>query len=148
MTCACGCGGEVNPGCRYIYQHHSLISPVRHIVNPETGCWEWQRGQDGRGYGVMYLDGVRWKAHRLYFTLAYGHYPDGLEIHHACRNRGCVNPGHLQALTPTAHRTDMTPAIARTIRESKARGVDIAARYGISKQIVCDIRKGRRWADA
>lgn len=34
---------------------------------------------------------------------------------------------------------------ALEIFKSKSRGSDLATRYGVSQQTICDIRKGRRW---
>jgi hypothetical protein len=37
------------------------------------------------------------------YELAYGAIPDGLQLHHTCGVRLCVNPSHLIALTVEAH---------------------------------------------
>jgi hypothetical protein len=38
-------------------------------------------------------------AHRIAYELFIGPIPNGLHIDHLCRNRGCVNPVHLEPVT-------------------------------------------------
>lgn len=68
-------------------------------VDPESGCWIWQRQVDRHGYGHMYFRGKNMTAHRVSYLLYMGEIPDGLELDHLCRNRACVNPWHLEAVT-------------------------------------------------
>lgn len=62
------------------------------------GCWEWAGSVSATGYGKFYVDGPR-LAHRVAYELTRGPIPDGLQIDHLCRNRRCVNPAHLEAVT-------------------------------------------------
>lgn len=74
-------------------------------LNPETGCWEWQaRRKEGRTYGYLGVDGKPRHAHRLSYELHIGPIPDGLVIDHLCNVPCCVNPDHLQAVTPEENR--------------------------------------------
>ncbi len=65
----------------------------------ENGCWEWVSGRDGDGYGAVYHEGKTLKAHRVSYMLTYGGISEDLVIDHLCRNRPCVNPSHLEAVT-------------------------------------------------
>ena len=64
-----------------------------------TGCWEWQRSRNGRGYGVIYLNGKNHLAHRAAWLKEHGRWPaDGKVIDHICENKACINPKHLREL--------------------------------------------------
>lgn len=39
-------------------------------------------------------------AHRYAYRLWVGEIPDGMEVHHRCRNPLCVRPDHLEIVTP------------------------------------------------
>ena len=66
----------------------------------EESCWEWTGCRSPRGYGRFRWDQGRGDAaHRYAYERFLGPIPDGLVIDHLCRNPGCVNPGHLEAVT-------------------------------------------------
>ena len=60
-------------------------------------CWEWQRGKNEKGYGLLTLTGVKHtqKAHRVAWMLTYGPIQPGVHVLHTCDNPGCCNPYHL-----------------------------------------------------
>lgn len=67
-------------------------------VNAETQCWEWTGSKRG-GYGRVKLGGRLQEAHRASYEHHRGKIEDGLCLDHLCRNRGCVNPDHLEPVT-------------------------------------------------
>jgi hypothetical protein len=68
-------------------------------------CWEWMGTRDHLGYGKFSIGGARKyggrevKAHAFAYEVIVGPIPEGLTIDHLCRNPGCVNPAHLEAVT-------------------------------------------------
>jgi len=63
-------------------------------------CWNWLGHTSPKGYGLVTSHGKIHQAHRLVFELYYSKkIPNGLVIDHLCRNTGCVNPKHLEAVT-------------------------------------------------
>jgi len=65
------------------------------------GCWEWL-GRTHNGYPCCLTPGgsTKW-AHRISYALFNGPIEKQMHIDHKCRNPLCVNPSHLQQLTPT-----------------------------------------------
>ena len=68
---------------------------------PRLGrCWIWNGAADEYGYGNLSVGAATRKAHRLSYEWAKGTIPAGFEIDHLCRVPACVNPAHLEAVTP------------------------------------------------
>ena len=72
------------------------------VVRPELGpCWEWTAAKNPKGYGEFGgVPGRTHLAYRLLFEDVRGPVPPGMQLDHLCRNKGCVNPDHLEVVTP------------------------------------------------
>jgi Fe-S-cluster-containing dehydrogenase component len=70
-------------------------------------CWEWVRGKNGVGYGIIYHNKKTILAHRISYEIHIGKIPEGRIICHHCDNPGCVNPAHLYAGTYQDNVNDM-----------------------------------------
>ncbi len=71
----------------------------RKVMPVVDGCWLWTAGLDRHGYGQVSHDDKMRRAHRVVYEALVGPIPEGLEIHHHCRVRSCVNPSHLEPVT-------------------------------------------------
>lgn len=78
----------------------NLNAFLSRIHRDENGCYLWYGANDGsQGYGRFYSGDKYRSAHVLSYEWTIGGVPAGMQIDHLCRNPGCVNPDHLEAVT-------------------------------------------------
>jgi len=63
-------------------------------------CWVWMGTMWGANYGSFSMKRKRILAHRWAYAHFVGPIPEGFQIDHLCRVTRCVNPAHLEAVTP------------------------------------------------
>lgn len=138
-------------------------------------CWEWQGARNQDGYGTLWVDGSKQRAHRVAWRLAVGEIPEGLLVLHRCDNPPCVRPDHLFLGTPADNTADMmakgrarygiatdrsgwraprgersgaaklTEQAVRTIRTSGESQYVLARRYGVSQVAIHKVRARKTW---
>lgn len=66
-------------------------------------CLQWVGNITKEGYGSFSMKPLFGKAvaHRVAYELLIDDIPKGMTLDHLCRNRGCVNPLHLEPVTST-----------------------------------------------
>ena len=180
--CQCGCGRRTSIAkcdrpeyghrkgepVRFIRGHWQRKSGQAFIVDPETGCWNWQLAKNRQGYGMCRVPGDSNRlAHRVYYARRFGPIPAGMAVLHACDNPSCVNPDHLSlgSLADNNHDRDakghqvthrgsghhaavIDEETATLIRKRHAAGerqTDIANSLGISRTIVWEVVHRKTW---
>lgn len=87
-----------------------VIKPA--IGEPHVGCWKWGGYLNTSGYGTISISSRDVLVHRFLYELVIGPIPEGMQIDHLCRHRWCVNPYHMEPVTP---------------RENTMRGISFSA---------------------
>ncbi|MDP9870449.1 MULTISPECIES: HNH endonuclease signature motif containing protein [Streptosporangium] len=129
-------------------------------VDHVRGCWLVQVGMTRNGYGQMMVDHERDLTHRWSYRAFHGPIPAGLVVRHACDVRNCVNPLHLSIGTQS---DNIRECVARgrfaknrggaklgwpeveAIRASSETNTALAARYGVHRLTIGEIKLGRTW---
>jgi len=67
-----------------------------------SGCWMWLGAHNRKGYAVASIkDRPGWYfAHRAIYEMLIGPIAPGMTVDHLCRERGCVNPYHMDVCSP------------------------------------------------
>jgi len=139
---------------------------IEQAVSTKTDdCILWPLSKSHNGYGLVVWKGKRWRAHRLTCTIVHGSpsRPD-LVAMHSCRNRACINPGHLRwgTIRENVHdaiscgtfmgnlpnsKPKLDEKTVREIRQSAEPNTVLAAKLGVSHVAIWKIRHRITWKD-
>ena len=90
----------------------TAVSPLENFYNHvwmvDDGCWIWT-GAYREQYGVFTAprngkSRAVHPAHTWSYWLHVGEFAEGLELDHLCKKPSCVNPKHLEPVTPTVNK--------------------------------------------
>lgn len=108
MCIRCGSGFHIEPSairngggkfctkaCSLADQKERAEQSLWNSFSRIDGCWEWTGPKTAGGYGLF----AQTSAHRAVYERLRGPIPEGLDLDHLCRNRGCVNPAHMEPVT-------------------------------------------------
>lgn len=167
--CECGCGqptklaartntrkgviaGQPN---RFVLGHSGRHSVRGHSVEDrgyETPCHIYEGHLGPKGYAQTGGRGV----HRTRWVEAHGPIPEGMELDHLCRQRDCVNIGHLELVTRRENMRRASIAWAEEKAEDDPTGVralrvrlrltqgELAERLGVDNSLICKWENGRQ----
>lgn len=127
---------------------------LRYDFDP-SGCYVWRGAKSPKGYGIIGTnkDGT-WKVPRIAYQIVKGAIGDGLEIDHLCFNPPCINPDHLEAVTPTINtrrglKSKLTFEKAEEIRDLYATGAvsmrQLARAFEVPSPSIVQIVHYRQW---
>lgn len=124
--------------------------------NAPNGCWLWTASRFAAGYGQFrYSPQKNGRAHSWSYEHFKGPIPEGLQIDHLCKNKLCVNPDHLEAVTAmvNVHRSNNACAVnARKTHCPQGHAYSLENTYvdPAGRRIcrACSTAAKRAWAEA
>jgi len=94
------------------------------------------------------------RAHRAMYEREVGPIPEGLQLDHLCRIKGCIRPDHLEPVTgkinvnrgPNTKLSDDDVRVIKALFATNS-NKEIASRYSVSHKTISNIRVGRYRSD-
>lgn len=100
----------------------------RIAFEPTSGCWLWTGKMSNSGYGRVWVGGRERLAHRAFYEASHGEIREGLELDHLCRTKLCVNPAHLEPVTPRENSQRNNRRIKKCVRGHEYSGDNVYVR--------------------
>jgi hypothetical protein len=128
----------------------------KYLADTTTGCWCWLGALDSDGYAAQMKIGSRTdgsrrqvKPHRWIYEQERGKIGEGLVIDHLCRNRRCVNPEHMEAVTPLVnHQRGLRARRTVCPKGHAIAGTNLLPRKGGARCRICSYEYQRNYSRA
>lgn len=137
-------------------------------IDSVTGCWEWTARRDKDGYGDVYIDRHRFRAHRLSLVVWGTPAAPGEVVCHSCDNPPCINPDHLRPGTSADNASDrkargryglnsgekngsasvtraQVDEMRRRLLTEETTCADLAREFGVKSSAAHNILRGKTW---
>lgn len=112
---------------KHLPRSASLRERLEFRTDKSGECWFWTGAKAGGGYGYLRYGGKSLRAHRVSYELNVGKIGEGMEVDHKCRNRACVKPDHLQAVSSQQNSENLS---VRVDSSTGVRGVKLCKQTG------------------
>jgi hypothetical protein len=131
-----------------------IANPLSRYTVTDSGCWEYRHALTTTGYARLSIgsrttgDRRTTYAHRVSYEAAHGPIPAGFHIDHLCRNHCCINPDHLEAVTPRENTLrGFGPASVNALKTHCPRGheYDTGTTEGWRGCKRCNVQRSLKW---
>lgn len=78
----------------------NTVENMMRYVDKTSSCWLWNGPLASNGYSKTKYRLKHTSGHRAFYLHFRGEIPPGMHLDHICRVRSCVNPDHLEIVTP------------------------------------------------
>lgn len=156
--------GNPLPSRKYRNELVDLLKIIEEIPLNEHGCKIWPNARNNYGYGIFNMSDKSYIVHRTLYLHTYPEDYTGILIRHKCDVRSCCNIDHLESGTARDNAYDKIKRGRQAIginsgtaklNDEKVKEIKLmhptysydflAKKYGVTKQAIAHIIKGRSW---